>query len=477
MKTYNYSKLLNTERERKSTVKRTSAIEEIYSDRSRILYCSSLRRLQQKAQVFSLEPNASIRTRLTHSLEVTDLGRTLASKVTSRLVDESLINREEAQTFIAIVENACLLHDIGNPPFGHFGECAIRDWAKKKMKDSIPPDLKSVVPYEKLDILLKDFYEFDGNPQGFRTITKLQTEHDEHSLNLTYATLACTLKYSRAAGEEKDEGILKKAGYFQSEKDLVERIHEKLGLQRHSRYPFTYIMEAADDIAYCMSDISDGIEKRILTEEEFLRAFAREWKSNYPYEELPVNVPKTDMKGFNRDVSIPWSKAAMDEACDNYFLHHKDVYDGTYGSLLSKDGKMGKVIDVVKQVSRRILYTSIEAESIELTGYAVISGILDKYSRLLKLPRKTFEQMTIDSSKATDVDIERRLYNRLGKHFVQAYQYAMEKHKSDYWSTMNTEEFEWWLRTHLIVDHVSGMTDEFALQTYQMLTGIELMRT
>ena len=256
-----YNQLLSVERMRQSSMQRKSTIDHFYSDRSRILYSSSFRRLQQKAQVFSLEPNASVRTRLTHSLEVSDLGRTLANRIAYKLSENNLLDSNKIPDVVAIVENACLLHDIGNPPFGHFGEIAIRDWANTSALNSLPIGISK--DDKLLNELMSDFREFDGNPQGFRTITKLHTEYDEYSFNLTFATLLCTLKYSRAAGEEKGSGIMKKAGYFRSEEEVVERICSKTGIGLHHRYPFTYIMEAADDIAYCMSDIADGIEKRI----------------------------------------------------------------------------------------------------------------------------------------------------------------------------------------------------------------------
>lgn len=464
-----YKKLLNTQREKESTIKRKTLIDEFYSDRSRIIYCSSFRRLLQKAQVFSLEPNASIRTRLTHSLEVADLGRTLANKIVYKLLANKDISDRNMQSFVAIVENACLLHDIGNPPFGHFGETAIRDWAKNKARQSVPEGVTTNDSF--FDLLISDFEEFDGNPQGFRTITKLHTERDEYSLNLTYATLLCSLKYSRAAGEKSGEGILKKAGYFQSEADLVKRIYESVGIPIHHRYPLTYIMEAADDIAYCMSDIADGIEKKLITLSDFIKCFKEEWNKKYSKYELPVLLDE-DINNFNHDISIPWSKKAMDEAVENFFENHDAIYDGTAKSLICEDKPMGRVLETIKAVSKRELYTSMDAESIELTGYAVITGILSRYERLLKLPYSDFYKL-IKNEKTTGLEIERRLYNRIGKRYVAAYCYAIERMDENSW---NFKTKEWFLRVHLIIDHISGMTDEFALQTYQMLEGINLLR-
>lgn len=464
-----YNRLLCVDRMRQSSMERKSTIDQFYSDRSRILYSSSFRRLLQKAQVFSLEPNASVRTRLTHSLEVSDLGRTLANRIAYKLNEKNLLDSDKIPDVVAIVENACLLHDIGNPPFGHFGEIAIRDWANNSALKALPKEISA--DDKLLKRLMCDFLEFDGNPQGFRTITKLHTEYDEYSFNLTFATLLCTLKYSRAAGEEKGSGILKKAGYFQSEEEIVKKICSETGMELHHRYPFTYIMEAADDIAYCMSDIADGIEKRILTVDVFIKEFEKEWKSQYENEDMPIELPDTDNIQFGKDISVPWSQKAMQETVDNFFEHEKEVFEGTADSLISIDKPMGRVLETIKRVSRRILYTSFEAESIELTGYAVITGILKNYERILKLSDEVFWKM-VDGKKTDDTDVERRLYNRLGRRYVSAYKYAIHKldrKQHDYAIK------EWWLRVHLLVDHVSGMTDEFALETYQMLEGISLM--
>ena len=490
-----FNKFICKTRVGKSSVNRKAPIDEFYSDRSRVLYSSSFRRLQQKAQVFSLEPNASVRTRLTHSLEVSDIGRTLANSIAYKLRRERMLSDGNVPIVVSIVENACLLHDIGNPPFGHFGEAAIKNWAKEYVENH---DNKNQYEFKQL---MEDFIQFDGNPQGFRTVTKLHTERDENGLNLTYSTLLCILKYSRAAGETIDSSenickdIIKKAGYFQSEKELVEKIYDECGLNIHHRYPFTYIMEAADDIAYCMSDIADGIEKGILTEKSFIEAFVEEWErknqddNGYPIP-LPKSVSRIKLKngqwvkltekidsnqlcGFNIDISIPWSKAASSEAI-NYFMKHIDeVNCGNAKSLISKDGEMGSVLETIKSVSRKLLYTSIKAESIELTGFSVITGILKRYERLLALSIEEFDKI-VNHQSVDGRDYEKRLFNRLGSRYVKAYQYAVEKlDKTD----DRYDVFELWLRIHLIIDHISGMTDEFALETYQMLEGIQLLKS
>lgn len=462
------SKKLSNQRIRKSTIDRPAVVDDFYSDRSRIIYCSSFRRLQQKAQVFSLEPNSSVHTRLTHSLEVSDLGRTLTNKIAYQLFEKGFIDEKEIPILVAIVENACLLHDLGNPPFGHFGEAAIQEWAQNNLSEIAPADVRRDAVF---DSLMADFKEFDGNPQGFRVITKLHTETDRYSLNLTYATLLCTLKYSRMAGEPQGKGILKKAGYFQTEKDIVEKLWADMGIEPHTRYLLTYIMEAADDIAYCLSDIADGLEKGIITTEDFRKNFVETWEMLYPGENYGVELPEK-IENFNREISVPWSRVAIEEAAKNFTEKLELFYAGKEDQLIPKDG-IGRVLETIKCVSRKTLYSSIEAESIELTGHAVITGILRRFEKLLKLSRVNFEKL-VEGSSGKGLDYERRLYNRLGKRYIRAYKYAVDdlKGKND----PDLEVKEWWLRVHLVVDHINGMTDEFALNTYQMLEGIDLLK-
>ena len=474
-KRYNYNTLLSSHRPGAGILSSSRNMEAFASDRTRILYCSAFRRLQQKAQVFSLETNSSVRSRLTHSLEVSDLGRKLAFDIAYRLKNRGWLTDTNIPVVAAIVENACLLHDIGNPPFGHFGESAIRDWALHRAPQVMPRGLEYGGD---LAGWMADFTEFDGNPQGFRTVTKLYTEFDRYGLDLTCATLLCGMKYPRTTGTGEGDGspVLKKAGYFQTEEALMARLLDRVGMEPGRRYPLAYIMEAADDIAYCMSDIADGIEKRILTEEAFVRTFARKWKERYPEAPYPRQISTflrdpEQMHGFNRDFSIPWSTRAVQEAVQNYMEHHDAVFAGTAGPLIRDDKPMGKVLKIIRDVCGELLYPSIEAENIELTGYAVITGILRHYERLLGLSYRDFRRILDGERKG--LAVEARLFNRIGTRCVDAYRYALE----DWRDSPDFPRREWWLRVHLVMDHISAMTDAYALETYQMLEGIALMRT
>ena len=537
-KKFNYTKLLCSKRpsyinsDEKWSPAAPSKQRSFISDRSRILYCPAFRRLQQKAQVFSLETNSNVRSRLTHSLEVADLGRRLATEIGYKL-DTDKYEKEVAgfnvSKVVSIVENACLLHDIGNPPFGHFGEAAIKDWARNRAKQLAHAGMTAeneqgqpvwTVP---LDTLMQDFEEFDGNPQGFRTVTRLFTDFGRHGLNLTYGTLLCALKYARGAGEAVDlkaesipKDIVKKAGYFQTEADLVAELCDVVNLPVHRRFPLTYIMEAADDIAYCMSDIADGIEKGLLTVGEFVEIFARKWDEQYGGDypaEIEALLPEQMKKkrgrksqkaepaeaesrkpSFNRDFSVPWSTRATQEAAEVYVSDHAAIFRGEALPLMERGGEMCRIFKIIRAVCEERLYPSIEAESIELTGYAVISGILRHYERILSLDFEAFEwladpQEAKRKHKAREelagtelpkvrLDVERRLYNRIDAGCVQAYRNAVKDLRQA--PGLDAADFaarEWWLRVHLLMDHISSMTDLAALETYQMLEGIALMRT
>ncbi len=458
-------------RQQQSTIPGRSPIEEFYSDKSRIIYSSSFRRLQQKAQVFSLEPNSNVRTRLTHSLEVADIGRTLANRIGNELYEKGIIKDSAyISQIVAIVENACLLHDIGNPPFGHFGEAAIKDWANKNLKKYA---CDAGIGAAAVDCVLCDFLEFDGNPQGLRIVTRLHCERDRYGLNLTYPTLLCGIKYPRKTGDKPEYATQKKAGYFLSENDTVRCIIDSMGLEADKKYPFAYIMEAADDISYCLSDISDGIEKGILSIEGFLDSLNKEWSKEYS-EEFPLELPTPHTNYFNM-ISVKWSRAMVDETVKYYVDHFEEYLCGEKKDILS-NCNCGKAFETIKVVSRKKLYRSIEAERIELSGYSVITGLLDRFGELLKLRRNQFEWLTDEKQSPQDkgIDLQWRIYNRLSPRMIKSYKMQIDEYKSSPFASrygLSPNDIEWWLRAHMIIDHISGMTDGYALELYKILMG------
>lgn len=251
--------LLNAERPRVSTSKADHR-EQFERDYDRAVFSSPVKRLQDKAQVFPLEPHDSVRTRLTHSLEVSSVARGLVQKVCKDFLKTKLKEPQDRQ-IEAIAATCGLIHDLGNPPFGHSGEDAIRAWFKKTLKeDKLRELLKG------REELVQDFLQFEGNAQTLRIVAKLQILADFHGLNLTYGTLSALCKYTASSVEvgKGADHAKAKPGYFTSEAGLIAEIRKKTGTG-DARNPITFLVEAADDIVYSVADIEDGVKKRILS--------------------------------------------------------------------------------------------------------------------------------------------------------------------------------------------------------------------
>lgn len=216
-------------------------------DYDRILFAAPTRRLADKTQVFPMEENDSVRNRLTHSHEVSNLARSIGMRLAFDHPEIFGKNHEKLnvkRNVPALLAAVGLAHDLGNPPFGHQGEIAIQQWFHENL-----PTIK-----------ILDFTEFDGNAQTFRLLTRLQLLNDEFGLNLTLATLAGLIKYPSVYGSA-DKGGFKKYGVFQSEKEIINDVWEATGLTEGVRHPLAYVMEACDDIAYSIIDAEDTVKK------------------------------------------------------------------------------------------------------------------------------------------------------------------------------------------------------------------------
>jgi dGTPase len=461
-----YSKIISGSRLRSSTANRDHNLEaETESDKARILFSAPFRRLQKKAQVFPLESNAAVRSRLTHTLEVATVGRQIAQKISKVLAHESKIEAKEA--FVNIVESACLLHDIGNPPFGHFGESAISNWFKKQAKrqNSIFESQRAAHKNHYID-----FENFDGNAQGLRIMTKLQGE-DQFGLNLTCSTIAAYLKYTHPehSRDKKVNDFHKKPGYFLTEEDSLKEVWTNLGIPFNTRSPLTFIMEAADDIAYCLSDIEDGIEKEIISYEQLVETISSKLSSDTLdfWTAIIINANKNS-DHVSKFISIRTNliNKSTELAKSAFLANQEKILAGTFiESLIPEDSHEYRVLKVVRDFVARNVYTSPEAEIIELSGNSIITGILEKLSPLLEMTFTDFEfvlNKDVKNVKLNGLQIEARLLNLLPEQCKKSYRADSAK----------TPEYEWIYRTHLLVDYISGMTDDFALEMYQKLAGI-----
>lgn len=220
---------------------------EFERDYDRILFATPTRRLADKTQVFPMEENDSIRTRLTHSLEVSNLARSIGVRLAFDYAEEVFGSNHELlkvkRNVPSLLAAVGLAHDFGNPPFGHQGETAIQQWFAENHKEA--------------DI---DFLEFDGNAQTFRLLTRLQVLNDQYGLNLSLGTLAGLIKYPSIYGSS-DKGGFKKYGVFKSEEAIIREVWEHTGLAEGIRHPLAYVMEACDDIAYSIIDAEDTVKK------------------------------------------------------------------------------------------------------------------------------------------------------------------------------------------------------------------------
>lgn len=237
-------------------------------DQDRILFTSSFRRLSKKTQVHPLTRNDHIHNRLTHSMEVACVARTLGLHIGHFLkAKEHLPSGIEPGNIGEILYAACLAHDIGNPPFGHAGESAIQDWFVDPAND---PYLRTLSTVQKAD-----FQSFDGNAQGLRVVTTLENNKDRGGLRLTFPTIAAFVKYPHSAHAAQELGK-KKFNFYQAEKDLFDEVFQSLGLKNgaYQRHPLAYLTESADDICYRIVDMEDARELKIITYQDIREAIA-----------------------------------------------------------------------------------------------------------------------------------------------------------------------------------------------------------
>ena len=471
------------------------------SDRGRIVNSPAIRRLQQKTQVFPLERNAAVRTRLTHSMEVQQVGRYIAKEILSRLKELRLLTEygldELTGPFESIVEMACLMHDIGNPPFGHFGEAAINDWFRQRLFPSdaasqpLSDDRCMVKALclregeEPLNDLRRkvrqDLCHFEGNAQGIRLV------HTLMRMNLTWAQVGCILKYTRPAwwqGEPpaSHDYLMKKPGYYFSEEAYIERLRKELSLSPFGRFPLTWIMEAADDISYCVADLEDAVEKRIFTVEELYQHLYEAW-GHHEKGSLFAQVVEN---AFEKSRSNSFSHSTEDQffmylrvntlnklvpyAASRFIDNLPAIYAGEFNhALLEDDSSFSQLLELYKNVAMHHVFSHPDVEQLELQGYRVISGLLEIYQPLLQLTTEAFSEL-VEKERIKRLPIETRLFHKLSTRHRLAYVEAVSKidRQSPSWPVM-----EFYFRCRLIQDYISGMTDLYAWDEYRKLMAVE----
>lgn len=429
-------------------------------DRARIVQAAPVRRLQQKTQVFPLDVKASVRSRLTHSLEVQETGRQISRRILAALPAGMVCEG----AFINLVEMSCLLHDVGNPPFGHFGEQVMSQWLGE-MLDPLYQQALAQPPSAQWAELRQDLQLFDGNAQSLRLV------HSLHELNLTLGQLAALCKYPQqprpGVSYGQHHGWSSKRGIFFSEQPLYRALGQSLGLAPGCRHPLVYIMEAADDISYCIADLEDAVDRRILTLNELLAALCSADGSDYMTTLL--GDAQRSSWGFFPHFRHQLTRDLVALAASTYISEHEAILQGRYPqALLHGQAPAARVLDILKQVARAQVFMRPEVEALELEGYAALRGVLTTYSCLLAMPSGQFSRL-LASEGGSELFFARRLYHRLSARHIKAYRLAVAVRDERF---VCEQEQEWYYRVRLLLDYVSGMTDTYVLEEYRLLSGI-----
>lgn len=436
-------------------------------DYDRIVGSSSVRRLQDKAQVFPLQENDFTRTRLTHSIEVSAIARSLGKQIGKKLEEREEFQREDTEKLEALLQTTGLVHDLGNPPFGHYGEKAISKWFEEyfnqKTAIKITDDQK------------EEFKNFDGNVQNIRILTKLQTMNDRYGANFTYATLAGVIKYPWATKDKQG-----KYGFYESEEQIIENMYKFTGLKKGIRHPAVYLMEAADDITYIGDDIEDGVKKGYINID---REYAK-LKEDFGIQEK-VFFDKYDKydKQINKHMSKDDQISAkaryfrntiqgylIEKVKDEFLNNYESIMQGTYGNtaLLEKDKSMKVFIKKLKAITADNCFGCREVLALELVGHKVITGLLD-----IMVPTLLKENCNYTDTK----EYEGKIINIISSNYIyiakQDYNYKSTDNSSDK-EIRELKELSDYEKLHLVVDFISGMTDSYAMNLYQELMGIKL---
>lgn len=354
-------------------------------DYDRVIFSSAFRSLQDKTQVIPLSKTDFVHTRLTHSLEVSVVGRSLGRIAGKKILEKyphlNEVHGYRFNDFGAIVAAAALAHDIGNPPFGHSGEKAIGEY----FKTGQGKEYQSVLSEKEY----RDIIDFEGNANGFKLLTESR-EGVAGGLRLSYATLGAFMKYPKESLPKKPTRHIadKKFGFFQSEKDFFATVAEELGLigTRNGkdvgffRHPLTYLVEAADDICYTIIDFEDGINLGLVSED-----FALEYLINLVKDSINIKkynglAYKEDRLSYLRALAI---NTLITDATDVFINNEEAILDGSFDvSLLDRSKYKAQITDII-QLSVEKIYRSQEVIEKEIAGYKIISDILEVYTGAL----------------------------------------------------------------------------------------------
>ncbi len=448
---------------------------EFQKDYHRIICSASFRRLQDKTQVFPLDKSDFVRTRLTHSLEVASFAKTLGQTAFQYLIDNNKdeeLTPEIKEKVCSILECAGLLHDIGNPPFGHFGEDSIRNWFKNNLSKI---EFKGTSVEDYLNEQMKnDLYHFEGNAQALRLLAKLHYLVDENGMHLTYALLNTLIKYPvSSCGINKHSGNIKdkKMGYYFAEQELFEDITESTGAV-NCRYPLTFLLEAADDIAYHTADIEDAVKKGFLSYSQLLEELRSEKYINKctDVQEIQSYKNAVDMletkyaKAKENGVPNPELNAVQNWIiyvqgqllyCASYGFtkNYQSIMNGTFSTEVISASRGKTLSDALGSIVCDYVFKSCEIYKTEIAAGNIINFLLDKF-----VPAAVIYDTDNELSP-----MDERIIHLISDNYRQIYKI---------YSDGKDENEKLYLRLLLVTDYICGMTDSFAKRLYQELNGI-----
>lgn len=418
---------------------------EFQRDYDRLVFSAPFRRLQNKTQVFPLPGSIFVHNRLTHSLEVSCVGRSLGNDVAKALLNRQPELKDSYISEIgSIVSAACLAHDLGNPPFGHSGERAISTFFSEGKGLSLKekqPDGTQLTPAQ-----WDDLTHFEGNANALRLLTHQFEGRRKGGYVLTYSTLASIVKYpfsSSLAGNKS------KFGFFTSEEESFRKIAEELGMKKlnesplkYSRHPLVYLVEAADDICYQLMDIEDAHKLKILTTEE-----TKHLLLSYFSEERKTHIVKTlnIVSDINEQIAYLRSSVIgllIRECAQAFLTHEKEILEGSFtGSLIKHISSCpAQAYSHCAAISMEKIYRSRDVVDIELAGFRIITTLLELMIDAVCSPEKVYSQILI---------------NRVSSQY-------------------NIKAPALYERIQAVLDYVSGMTDVFALDLYRKINGNSL---
>lgn len=454
----NWSKLLCEKRFKQSSneVYEFDERNEFDKDYSRIISSSSFRRLQDKTQVYPLKRGDFVRTRLTHSLEVSHIASSIGKSIEKHL-------KKKDQKISSLLSVAGLIHDLGNPPFGHSGEYIIQDFFKEYLKRSGYDNVLTNI--QKEDLLC-----FDGNVQTFRILRKLQYLGDKDSYNLTYATLNTIVKYptNSIEGNKKEKGKLieRKFGYFDSEKSDYDKISEEMGI-KGKRHPLTFLLEAADDIAYCVADIEDGVQKKFITLEDLKSMLKNIGEKSVEAQELLEKIKEYEEKNREIENNSLFEKIVVQkikiyiqgkmiqEAIKSFIKNEKLILNGDFDKELLDDGAYKEIKDGLKSLAKSKIFQSKERVFTDILAAKVLRKLLSIFIEAMIDCLNNGEGASL---------ISRNIRVLISENYIINYQSELKE--------CNNIGDRIYTTLKLCVDFISGMTDQFAVDLYKKLQGI-----